>query len=92
MANTTTKVFFLIYRTSNTQPINWTDPDGGLVVDLECKRFATELAIQRYHCAPWEHLMMAEVWGIEEMAQAQWLHDRWEAEVQELEAQWGAVG
>jgi hypothetical protein len=82
-------VHFLIFRIPSGDPIRWTKPVGGLV--LKAKKIcsgvavadfglAEEIATHRYHCAPGEELILAEVLEEKDQIKSHRLHARYERE------------
>ena len=75
---------YLIYRLPDgdfPEP-GWSIPVGGLVVPIADGDFVKDVALQRYHCAPWEHLWFEDVShmraGRRQARELQWV---WEIEM-----------
>ncbi len=78
-----TKCYFLLYRVPDEsgRSIDWNNPTGGLVTATEDKEHAMDIARARYHLGPHEEMVLAEVWGVAEAAQAYKLHLAWDQEM-----------
>ena len=82
------RCYFLAYRMRNGDPIDWEEPTGGVVMEARLVEgipmsdydIARQVLEDRYHCAPGEILVMAEVYGDREKWQATVLHRFWERE------------
>lgn len=80
-------VHFLAYRLKEGESIKWTRPTGGLVMKPKrvCKGvevadfvLAEEIISHRFHCAPGEHIILAEVLEEVDQVKAHRLHNRYE--------------
>ena len=87
--------FFLVYRTTHHDEIDWDHPTGGLVMEpkdiidgipLSDINLAEEVSCERYHCDPNEWLMIAEVWNNREKCLAAHLHREYEREMEDFHA------
>jgi hypothetical protein len=82
--------YYLIYRVSHDtagglQAIDWTEPTGGIEDFALLKQSEVyDVARTRYHCGPHEDLILAQVWGEEEVWQAHLLHEAWELEMRDF--------
>ena len=93
--------YFLAYRKRcGKLSVNWRKPTGGLV--QKPARFvegypvsdfqkAGRILERRYHCAPHEELIIAEVFEREEIRLARKLHLKWVADVREFRELMGAA-
>jgi hypothetical protein len=81
--------YFLFFRRKPRQRFRWDRPAGGLVMEaigyshgkpVADLRLAGEVLEQRYHCAPYEDAVIAEVFDRRDKETAQRLHDQWEQE------------
>ena len=87
----TAYLYWLIFRRNDDCGcIDWDNPTGGLVVETNNvvegipvgnMEVIREVCLERYHCGPGEHLIMAEVFEIEDQQRAVILHEQWESEM-----------
>lgn len=82
--------YYLVWRTDDASVIDWDEPTGGLVCEPEryvdnypvCSMpLVKSVCKMRYHCAPGESLVIAEVFEPEDQYKADILHQHWEREM-----------
>lgn len=88
-----TKCYFLLFRQRTNLSIDWDNPTGGLMMkperyvnDIPIGDFqlAAEVLKKRYHCTPYESVLIAEVFEKREIRMARKLHVKWLADVKEF--------
>ena len=77
------QTYYYVYRerADSHETINWDEPTGGLVLPTADTCHAMDIARERYHTAPYEELIIAEVWEDEKKWTATLLHKAWDVEM-----------
>jgi hypothetical protein len=77
--------YYFVYRVNenSTECIDWGEPTGGMALPLHKEEhgLAMDIARQRYHTAPYEELILAEVWEEKDQFTAALLHRCWDQEM-----------